>query len=357
MAAQNILIGKTINRSNLKSLLATGSLPENAGPITVRFEGNQQALLDRSRPIAANWAKMMDYLETSNRPVYVETDASTGIINKLYVPEAARVWQIDDDGSATVQVSFHTSSALYHLNRQHPQFQTMLDALRVALEKDANILVTATSPEFEIIDVRELPPSYGKEEPPTGPPSLAASPEDPTPAKPISPDRAMELFQLMVDENCTPCLSTDSCIPFKYPPDGCWIRAHLMCYLMVDKGETPEKIWSQGKLQAHSANVPNCLVSWAWHVAPTLLVEQKGAGPIKMVFDPSLCAAPVPVEEWIRLQTDPNATLRPSPWEWYNRFGGSATQQVANNDMERYRIYLDQMCSEYGPSPYQCLVA
>jgi hypothetical protein len=319
----------------------------------VSFEGDRVGLLDLSHPRASVWMKMIEYLQRNNRPVYVEIDPDTEIITRLHVPEAARVWRIRPQGEDVVYVAFHTSSARHYLRRAHPDFESMLNALQAALDTGTRVLVTSTHPDFEVIDVRPLPPTFGVETPP-GPPA------PPVPDPPVTWDRAVELFNMMNAQSCVPCSATDPCIPFKYPRDGCWIRAHLMCYLMMDQGETPEKVWIDSPgcdLLALTSNVPECQVPWCWHVAPTLMVKQASGPDVKMVIDPSLCDKPVTLDEWKLLQGDPSAALTFSSWDKYGHGGGTATQAQANNDMERYRICLDGLCADYGPSPYACPIA
>lgn len=348
MSNSNALIDKIRKLSPSREILR--SLPSQESQVmTVNFEGDRVGLLDLSYPPATVWARMVDYLQRNNRPVYVEIDSETNIITKLCVPEAAKVWRINESEEA-VYVTFYTSQARHYLPRNHPDFQKMLNELQAALANDAAILVTSTQQNFEIIDVRPLPQSFGIDRP-TEPPA----PSDPDP--PVTWDRAVELFKLMQAKSCVPCSSTDPCIPYKFPYNGCWIRAHLMCYLMIAEGETPEKIWidSAGcNLLAPSSNVPECEVHWCWHVAPTLMVQQPSGLDLKMVIDPSLCDKPVTPDEWRLRQTDTSATLTPSLWEQYWPSGGTATQAQANNDMELYRILLDGLCQDYGPSPYAC---
>ncbi|HMK27704.1 MAG TPA: protein-glutamine glutaminase family protein [Chitinophagaceae bacterium] len=354
MPVQNVFLGKTINRSPLKLMMGDRPVADQAKPVTVNFEDDQKALLDLSNPLAANWAKMIDYLQKNNRPVYLETDAGTGIITRLCAPEAARVWEIDTTNKEFVYVSFHTSDALHFLSRDHPGFQTILDALQAAMDKSSVILVTSTYHDFEIIDVRSLPSSFGNEEPPGSLPS-PETPTIPAPSKTVSLDRATELLNMIIKKSCTPCVSTASCIPFRWPSNGCWIRAHLMCYLLISKGAMPEKIWSDGKkLRGRSTNVPGCIVKWTWHVAATLMVMQGDGVPVKMVIDPSLSYELLTPEKWRSLQTDPDATLKFSSWEQYEHYSGTADQAMADNDMEKFRIDLDQLCKEFGPSPYKC---
>jgi hypothetical protein len=351
MSKQNVFLSNIRNLSPLREILAARPLQEQAQIVTVIFEGDRVGLLDLSYPRATVWAKMIDYLQKNNRPVYVEIDPDTNVITKLYIPDAARVWQINSQGEEVVYVVFHTSSARHYLRRSHPDYQKMLDALQAALDTDSLILVTSTHNDFEIIDVRPLPSSFGTEEPPAPP-----APQVPDPS--VEWDRALELFNMMKAQSCVPCSAVDPCIPFRYPYDGCWIRAHLMCYLMRGEGETPEKIWidhsSGHSLLALSSNVPECQVVWGWHVAPTLMVKQASGPDIKMVIDPSLCDKPVTFEEWKSLQGDLSATLTSSSWDKYGHSGGTATQAQANNDMEEYRLKLDELCSDYGTSPYVC---
>ncbi len=129
----------------------------------------------------------------------------------------------------------------------------------------------------------------------------------------------------MKAEGCTPCASVATdCITFKYPYDGCWIRAHIMCYMMMDMGETPEKIWINGSLHPFSANVPECTVGWGWHVAPTLMVTQTTGPDIKMVIDPSLCEGPVTPDDWKALQSA-TAALSYTTWDLYYGSTGSGS--------------------------------
>jgi hypothetical protein len=350
MPKQNAFLGKITNLSPLKETLAKKPAQETVRTVKVKFEGNLTGLLDLSYPRASTWEKMIGYLQKNNRPAYVEIDPETKIITKFYIPEAARVWNINSKGEEVVYVKFYTSSARHYLRRNHPDFPAMLEALQKAMESNTAILVTSVHHDYEIIDVRPLPSSFGADFP-------LPPPTPPIPDPPVTWDRAVELINMMNSCTCIPCSATDPCIPYKYPYDGCWIRAHLMCYLMMAEGETPEKVWISSPgcdLYALSSNVPECHVEWCWHVAPTLMVIQPSGPDIKMVIDPSLCTQPVTLDDWKALQGDPGATLTPSTWDQYGPGGGTATQAQANNDMEVYRLLLNELCTDYGPSPYAC---
>src|ERR1700682_3926741 len=104
---------------------------------------------------------------------------------------------------------------------------------------------------------------------------------------PVSIQRAQQLSPLVRARLCCPASAPAPCIPFLYPDDGCWARAHEMCRLMIADGAQPEKVWIYGNLRVNSQNKPNCLVDWGWHVAPTLQVNT-GGGIQTWVIDPSL---------------------------------------------------------------------
>ena len=114
------------------------------------------------------------------------------------------------------------------------------------------------------------------------------------------------------------------CIPFMYPDDGCWARAHEMCRLMQNQGLNPRKVWIQGHLHVNTTNHPltvypppapppdpDCAVNWGWHVAPTLCVRVTWLWWLgvhrEMVIDPSLFTTPVTQDDWQR-KMDPTAT-------------------------------------------------
>src|SRR5262245_6499145 len=127
----------------------------------------------------------------------------------------------------------------------------------------------------------------------------------------ITFERARELFDLVNRRLCCPASAGAPCIPFLYPDDGCWGRAHEMCRLMIAAGASPEKIWIFGNLRVTTSNNPACYVSWGWHVAPSLQVLVGGA-PQSYVIDPSLLGGPAPLATWAGLQGDPGAALVPT---------------------------------------------
>src|SRR5689334_19617556 len=179
----------------------------------------------------------------------------------------------------------------------------------------------------------------------------------------VTPQRAQQLFTLVSARLCCPASPSAPCIPFLYPDDGCWGRAHEMCRLMIADGADPEKVWIYGNLRVSSPNKPNCLVTWNWHVAPTLQVSTP-SGVQTWVIDPSLFTGPVPRATWAGIQGDPAAVLEPSTASIFYRGRGGAgavtdpAYTQTNVVLARYRDFLRLRSAEpAGPPPYvNCLV-
>jgi len=173
---------------------------------------------------------------------------------------------------------------------------------------------------------------------------------------PVTLQRANELFRLVNSKLCCPAPAPAPCIPFAYPDDGCWGRAHEMCRLMIADGAEPEKIWIYGNLNVSTKNNPLCSVSWGWHVAPTLQVSE-GATVQTHVIDPALFNEPVPLPTWKGVQGDPGAVLAPSDASaFYRTQSGSITNDPTysqtNNVLDYYRNQLKLRVASEGPPPY-----
>lgn len=98
-------------------------------------------------------------------------------------------------------------------------------------------------------------------------------------------------------------LKNQTYIPFDYPEDGCYARAHEMSILMLRAGIQSIKVFVIGSLRAQSQNAQNHqYVEWGWHVAPVVQVKLADRV-LPMVFDPSLFSKPVSVSDWVVLQT------------------------------------------------------
>jgi len=179
---------------------------------------------------------------------------------------------------------------------------------------------------------------------------------------PVTLQRARQLFNLVNRKLCCPARAPAPCIPFLYPDDGCWGRAHEMCRLMIDDGANPQKIWIYGNLRVDTHNNPSCYMRWRWHVAPTLNVSA-GSGTHIYVIDPSLFNKPVTQSTWVNVQGDPSATtVSSSESVFFRNSNGSIIQydptySQTNSVLSTYRNRLKlRSASPNGPPPYfNCL--
>ena len=337
------------NISSLSTPLSAMEAPQPPSSVTVRFEGGDSGELDLTTSESRLRFEIIDLLKRKNRPVYVEIDPNTSAITEVLIPRASPVVSVKPDPNGDVTVTLVTSSALHSLRRNNPDFQEILDILEKAAADGSEVSLAATREAFEIIYAKALPKAEAREAPqaPSAPSPPAAF------EAPVSQQRAKDLFDAMSADTCDVCAPSSTCIPFKYPDDGCYARAHEMCRRMRDMGEDPKKVWIFGSLQARTANIPGCHTNWGWHVAPTLLVDTP-LGQETHVIDPSLCYEPVTVERWKAIQDDPNATIQHTTWEQFWTNGGTDPDfSQTEYYLEEKRIYLKARC---GQIPYaQCV--
>lgn len=320
--------------------------------VTVTFKTGQRGHLDLKNPLSAHWADMIDQVSQANQPVYVEIDEETSVITDVLIPLVLTVERLETDERGNLLVHLHQSHAIHAVLRSDPDFDAMRDSLQAALDDGSERLITSTMDDLEIIDVRT--PSDN----PSGP---TETPPPPAPDPPVTPARAIQIFNDMNSQTCAACNPTSTCIPFLFPDYGCQIRAHLMAYKMRDytPPEDPEKIYIHGAtLDPFVPNHPDCRLpwKWGWHIAPTLMVSLP-SGNERRVIDPSLGSAPVSETDWTNLNNPSSPpTLTILPWTVYNPVSNNtATEAQAQQDMQHHRTALKTRCLTYGPPPYSCV--
>lgn len=139
------------------------------------------------------------------------------------------------------------SHARHYLDTANPDYQLLLNALTVARQQGTPVLITETLDDHQIIDVRPDPVPFAG-----GPAMMVMPPAGPlgnvSPATAgVTPQQAQQLFHLVASQ---------SYIPFKYPDDGCWGRAHEMARLIIANGVQPRKVWIYGDLMVSTRNHP-----------------------------------------------------------------------------------------------------
>ena len=109
----------------------------------------------------------------------------------------------------------------------------------------------------------------------------------------LTPKQAEDIFKEMAEQKN---------IPFCYPEDGCYARAHEMTRLMEKKGIISGKIFLEGDLKVETKNTPKGYVEWWFHVVPLVAVK-KGDKIVLSVIDPSIASSPLIIEDWVAKQT------------------------------------------------------
>jgi hypothetical protein len=357
---------------------APGEMLRAERGLSVELDGGRRVRLDPANPRSPGFAQVLDGLSKLRRPVYVEIDPATTTISRLLIPHVARVVDIHPS-QGTLDIELEPSHGRHVLELGTPDSAQLERRLREALEGRRPVIL-AEDEAHNIIDVRAFTPDPDGQLPPFPPiPEPKLPPRYPWPLnwvwsllcwiwrwicwpwwrwRCLSIARAQQVFNSMAATSCDPLMVPVPCIPFLYPDDGCWARAHEMCRLMINMGLSPRKVWidhSTGHLlHVSTKNNPQCFVEWGWHVAPTLCVR----GPRffrtqRMVIDPSLFTTPVSQATWKGVQGDPSATLTDTgPDQFWHGGGTDPTYSASNSILAQYRLALLNRANQVGAPPY-----
>lgn len=108
----------------------------------------------------------------------------------------------------------------------------------------------------------------------------------------------------------------DQCISFQYCQDGCYARAHKMCWIINNKYHyTTHKIFSfansgSDELSVQAQKWGGCCINWWYHVAPLVNVKTP-TGTKAYVFDPAMFNQPVLLSVWLHAQENPACSGTP----------------------------------------------
>jgi hypothetical protein len=128
----------------------------------------------------------------------------------------------------------------------------------------------------------------------------------------ISLAEAARLFSALGQSTFLTSTGTIAPVPFHYPPDGCYDRAHVMAAILTQMGYASEKLFAVSRASSgiaglhvateYAADVPphaQPAVTWWYHVAPVIRVSAGTQGEsAEMVLDPSMMDRPVPINDW-----------------------------------------------------------
>lgn len=312
-----------------------GIEPGDRGNVTITLDRDQRlSVAQELRPV-------LDEVLQRQWPVHLEAGELLDV-TRVRIPRIVRV--------ETLEGSFATFEGSDV--RAEAADEEVLSALQRAAETRASIAVTITDA-FKIIDVRPYPgptPDIGFTAPPM--------PHEFRPGDCVPPGRAQELFERCATNSCDPLTVPPPCIPFLYPDDGCWARAHAMARLIIAAGGVPRKVWIYGKLRTPTRNNPCCIVPWRFHVAPTISVRVGKSRVEEQVIDPALFTKPVPIATWAGVQGDPRATFVFTSAVIFSRFyGGEQLDPMyikTGLTLAEFRLQLLNRSLHIGPPPYVC---
>lgn len=345
---------------------------------SVELGNGRRVRLDPDSARTRGLRPILEGLSNQRRPVYLEIDPTTSAITRVLIPYVTRVARIEP-GADGLDVELELSHARHVLRREAADFAEFERQLREST-RGGGVLIVTEDDAHNIIDIRGFTPGPDGELPPLPPFPKPEPPQWPWPLRwlrelllaiwwwrcwpwwwfrCLSAARAQTVFNAMAATSCDPLTVLPPCIPFMYPDDGCWGRAHEMCRLMIAMGIKPKKVWIQkvapGLLHVNTKNNPQCFVEWFWHVAPTVCVR----GPLffqtqEMVIDPALFTTPVSKAAWKGAQNNPGATLTDTDasifWLWTN--GTDPTYAQTNQVLATYRLRLQLRAQQLGPPPY-----
>jgi hypothetical protein len=337
------------------SATAEEALAPSGNWARISFSAGRSGLLDLSTERGEVWADVLASLQQQEAPAYIEIDPASSQITRLLIPQVVNVGSIKPKDQG-VEVELIISHAIHFLRATHPRYQELLRLLRSAQASGQQVAVTEDPSSHEILLVTPLAA-------PRGSPEATAAGIPPEAEAPIGIQSvvtlavARQMFNLMNSKVCCPTSPASPCIPFSYPDDGCWGRAHEMFRLMGLQGVACDKVWIYGNLRAATTNNPRCEVRWGWHVAPTLRVNVAGSTQT-YVIDPSLFTGPVTQATWAGVQGDPAAQLVATPGSVFYRSSSGTTQldpsfTQTNQVLTQYRNNLRlRSVGGDGPPPY-----
>lgn len=123
---------------------------------------------------------------------------------------------------------------------------------------------------------------------------------------------AQLMFDYITHQSCSMGgpFAIDYCISFQYCEDGCYARAHKMCWVLNNKYHyATHKIFSFANAGSDQLSVKGekwggCCINWWYHVAPLVNVKTP-TGTKSYVFDAAMFDQPVLLSTWLHAQANP----------------------------------------------------
>jgi len=370
------------------------SVQAGVGGRVVRFRNGRSAFLPTSRETEDD-LQLLELLQEREDPALVTIAPSDPlpIISSVDAPIVGRIWEMTEIPEGQL-VYVDRSAARHVLPRTLDVYEQLMNLLVPAWDAQTVVTLREDPVTHDILDAsvddsgevsRLFPEAEAAPAAPAESPALApatvdvesvdsfdesigeGAPTEPTSEDPLegldsmSDQKADDFINEMRSTgSCGMPDALESCVPFRYPDNGCWARAHRMCEILDSRGITAGKIWIYGQsLTVKTSNSPRCRVAWQWHVAA--LIKSSGSGE-PLVLDPSIFDKAVTVAEFLEALQDPNATVAFSGMDPFFRTKNGATvperpvsTRRAIDETESYlQIYRRKLAARAPNPPFQC---
>jgi hypothetical protein len=137
----------------------------------------------------------------------------------------------------------------------------------------------------------------------------------------VTPAEAQRIFTVMSQLTFTDARGGQSPVPYHYPVDGCYARAHMMAQVLTAAGFASERVFATNSMPG-GLHIPNQFsedqavppggqpeTRWFYHVAPIINVRGP-SGTQPMVIDPSTQPGPATVDAWVAAMGTPASAYR-----------------------------------------------
>lgn len=322
--------------------------------LVVTLERGGELLVPAQDPRLPLFEQILESARKDGARLYFERDGDR--LNLLRPAISGHILSLEESSAGGIEIEITNSHAIHVLRRDNSDFEELALLLREAHRAGTAVAIVDR---HGIIEVQPDDEKRLLTEEEVAPPARSSLLEAEVVPSGMDWQAVMRLFQAIVAQDCPVANVRPPCIPFSYPTNWCWTRAHAMARMMITEHEvTPGKLWIRGRLRAQTRNDLDCHVRWGWHVAPLLMARPEGGGgELLVIIDPSMFDRPVPQEQWVFAQGDGDARLTSTSWEVYNyTTGGSEIRDrdfsLVDDGLRSARRHLLAQIADDGPPPY-----
>jgi hypothetical protein len=264
-------------------------------------------LANVDRPVLLNRAAddyqiqrlMVDVLHRVKAPVYFDVD-QRDVVKRVLIPRVGRVVKLSKPvGGREWRVYFEGSAARLKVATESDAQRQLAAVLEESHVTGRQVELTFDPDSNQIINVQRS----AEAAPAAAPSSVTIGVKAIEQLPATTPAKAAQAFEKLAERSCEPGQPAAGCIPFKFVGDGCWVRAHQMCGLLHTHGVASGKVWIYGDLHIDTRFTSSCAQEWNFHVAAFVRTTEDQV----LVYDPSLAAAPLSVDDWMMLMNDTSA--------------------------------------------------